>query len=350
MINPSVPPYQIGRWSNDRPDLVDVHRDLGVQLLRAIEEYQPHNGGLRVIIGDHALALIMIHVLSLPFIFDGIDSNALYFLRRARSLAMRDPLRALNSLAWWHTYRSVEGIIARHAALYVVPARADESSIRAACPNARVLTIPNGTHWIDQPPVEPYQHGQAPMIAFHGGMTWEPNRASASYLATKVFPLVRRAIPQAILRIAGGPVPSGFAALARQPGVEVAGFVPDIRRWLSSCSVYAMPMTQGSGVKNKLIEAMAAGLPVVTNSLGAEALPDSCRKAVVVADGHRKLARAIIELLRDPARCATLRVEARSAAEREFAWGVLAARYREAIQTVGQSRRLVSSVRGMRVS
>ena len=55
-----------------------------------------------------------------------------------------------------------------------------------------------------------------------------------------------------------------------------------------------MPMTQGSGVKNKLIEAMAAGLPIVTNSLGAEALPKHCREAVVIADGRRELARTII--------------------------------------------------------
>ena len=92
-----------------------------------------------------------------------------------------------------------------------------------------------------------------------------------------------------------------------------------------------MPVTQGSGVKNKLIEAMAAGLPIVTNSLGAEALPKHCREAVMIADGRRELARTIIDLLNDPGRRAALRLAARSAAEREFVWPALAPEYRKAV-------------------
>jgi glycosyltransferase involved in cell wall biosynthesis len=326
---------RIGRRGNDLATFVHAHRDLGIRLAAAIARYD--RGDLRLVIGDYALALLTIASLGMPFVFDAVDSSALYFWRRAVSLAPHSPVKSLNSLAWFRTYRGVEATIARHAALYIVAAEADRRCVLAAYPQARVVTIPNGTSWIQQPPLERNGAPSTPVIAFHGGMTWDPNRTAASYLATKVFPRVRAAVPQARLRIAGGPVSSALAALARQPGVEVAGFVSGLREWLRECHVYAMPMTQGSGVKNKLMEAMAAGLPIVTNSLGAEALPDRCRETVVVADGRRALARAIADLLHDPARRAVLRAAARSAAEREFGWADLGARYRKAVLAAGRT-------------
>ena len=199
-----------------------------------------------------------------------------------------------------------------------------------------MLSIPNGTEWIDRPPLKPTAASSPPLIAFHGVMNWDPNLSSAAYLIKKVFPLVRRSLPQARLGIAGGPIPPALAALARQPGVEVLGFVADLRAWLSECHVYAMPMIQGSGVKNKLIEAMAGGLPVVPIRLEQRPFPKRCRKAIVIADGPRALAKAIIDLINDPTRSAILRSEARLAAEREFDWQSLVTRYLEAIESVSQ--------------
>jgi glycosyltransferase involved in cell wall biosynthesis len=332
------PICEITRIGNQPVAFSLKHRALALELSAAIAEYRSRYRDLHLIIGDHALALLLIPVLRIPFIFDATDSHALYFSRRALSLATVSPLRAVNSLAWSKTYRAVEAIIARHAALYVVTAPEDRHSILAGFPHARVETVRNGTCWIDQPPIAPQISATAPVVAFHGGMTWEPNRSCATYLAKNVYPILSRSMPKVELHIAGGPMCSELAALTRRHGVVIAGFVQDLRAWLARCSVFAMPMTQGSGFKNKLIEAMAAGLPVVTNSLGAEALPKSCREGVVIADGRRALSQAILDLLRDRSRALELRAKARSIALREFGWSELAARYQKAVMTAGNCR------------
>jgi glycosyltransferase involved in cell wall biosynthesis len=327
VLLPSRPMCSITRMGNQPVAFARKHRALSLALSTAITEYRSRNIDTHLIIGDHALALLLIPILNFPFTFDATDSHSLYFLRRSLSLVTLSPLRAANSLAWARTYRAVETTIARHAARYVVTAAEDRRSVLVGCTRAQIEVVPNGTCWVNHPPVNPPLSCATRVVAFHGGMSWEPNRSCATYLAKEIYPILSRSMPEAQLHIAGGPVSRELSALACHAGIKVMGFVPDLRTWLARCSVFAMPMTQGSGVKNKLIEAMAAGLPVVTNSMGAEALPESCREGIVIADGRRALSRAILDLLRDRSRALELRAKARSIALQEFGWRERAEHY-----------------------
>jgi glycosyltransferase involved in cell wall biosynthesis len=106
-------------------------------------------------------------------------------------------------------------------------------------------------------------------------------------------------VPDAELYIVGrDPSPRLRERAARTPGATVTGFVPDVRPWLERAAVAAVPMRYGSGVQNKVLEAMAMELPVVTTSLVAAGLRVAGGEApVVVADDVREFAEAVVKLL-----------------------------------------------------
>jgi glycosyltransferase involved in cell wall biosynthesis len=147
-------------------------------------------------------------------------------------------------------------------------------------------------------------------------MNWEPNIFAVEYMAREIMPMILKQRPDAELRIAGGPLIPRLERLRTSPGIKVYGFVEDIRSFLRDADLYMMPMPQGAGVKNKLAEAMAAGLPVVTNSRGAEALSREGRAIIVCADRPEVLATESVRLLNN----ATAR-EALSEAVRAYALG-----------------------------
>ena len=136
------------------------------------------------------------------------------------------------------------------------------------------------------------------------------------------------------LRIAGNPVPKTLKSHQSDPGVSLDGFVEDIREWLGRCGVYVMPMFQGGGVKNKLLEGMAAGLPIVTNSMGAEAMPVDSRCGFIVADGLEEITAAILDLLEHPEKADALSKRARAYAEKNFCWEPLSEKYARIVAEV----------------
>jgi glycosyltransferase involved in cell wall biosynthesis len=115
-------------------------------------------------------------------------------------------------------------------------------------------------------------------------------------------------------------VPAALQARNGIDSVEVCGFVDDIQAWLASLTLYVMPMYLGAGIKNKLIEAMAAGIPVLTNARGAEALPEEGRKAIAIASDDADIARATCALLAQPEELARMRRAGRAYALRHFDW------------------------------
>jgi glycosyltransferase involved in cell wall biosynthesis len=118
-------------------------------------------------------------------------------------------------------------------------------------------------------------------------------------LVTSVWPLVRELQPDAQLMLAGvGMERAAFPKLAESPGVQWLGSVPSATDFLRELGLLLYPLTAGSGVKVKVLEALALGVPVVTTADGAEGIFG--RGGMVVEDDDRLLADAAVGLLRDP--------------------------------------------------
>jgi glycosyltransferase involved in cell wall biosynthesis len=170
--------------------------------------------------------------------------------------------------------------------------------------------------------------GAANALVFSGIMSYGPNEDAALVLLERVFPLVRRAVPDAELFLVGrDPSPRLRARAAATPGATVTGFVPDVRPWLERAAVAAVPMRQGSGVQNKVLEAMAMELPVVTTSLVSAGLRVAGGEApLVVADELREFAEAVVKLLGQEQERARLAAAGRRFVEEHYDWSRSAAR------------------------
>ncbi len=133
-------------------------------------------------------------------------------------------------------------------------------------------------------------------VLFCGNMSYHPNVDAACFLAEEIMPLVRQLRPAARLLVAGTTPAPRVLALA-SAHVEVSGWVPDIRAAYAAARVFVAPMRVGTGLQNKLLEAMAMQLPCVTTPLANNALGGTDGQELRVAATAPALAEAIARLL-----------------------------------------------------
>ena len=204
----------------------------------------------------------------------------------------------------------------RPFARVVLVTEADAREVARLDPSLRTAAIPNG---VDAAHFGPPGDLERSGILFTGALDAPANERAALRLAERILPRVRAAVPEATLTLAG-----------RSPGPRlrsldgVIGDVPDLRPYLWGAAVYACPMDSGTGIKNKLLEAMAAQAPCVATPLACQGLsaPD-----LLVADSDDELAAAIVELLRDPARAARIGAAGREYVREHHDWDVVASAY-----------------------
>lgn len=137
-------------------------------------------------------------------------------------------------------------------------------------------------------------------LVFVGGFRFDPNVDAMLYFCREVMPLIWQSVPTATLRIVGDSPPDAVRDLACDR-IEVTGRVPDVHPYLRSSRVSVAPLRYGGGMKGKVGEAMAAGLPVVTTSSGIEGFGLTPGENVLVADSPAAFSSAVVTLLRDPA-------------------------------------------------
>lgn len=251
------------------------------------------------------------HLAGVPAVHDTVDPWAANRDNRSTT--------ALHALLDRGEQRRVEAHESRHypqLAAVVVRTAEDARLLAQQVPAARVAVVPNGVDAGPEPP--PPAPGR--VLAFLGSFDAEANVDAAERLVREVHPLV----PGSRVLLVGRDPSPRVRALAG-PDVEVTGTVPDVRAALARASVFVAPITRGHGVRNKVLEAMAAGLPVVSTSLGLQGIGGSA--GVVQADSAADLAAAAQALAGDAAAGAANRALvlqrhtwARSAAVLEELW------------------------------
>ena len=178
-----------------------------------------------------------------------------------------------------------------------------------------VVVVPNG---VSVPP-DPAPPCPDPTILLLGTYGYEPNSMAAERLATSIFPLIRRQVPEARLIVAGGFPERVLSFRTPPPGVEFTGFVPDLDALYARSRVIACPITVGSGTRLKLVEAAAYGRPMVSTRIGAEGLSFQDGRDILLRDDDTGFAAACAGLLRDDAACARLGAAARAQMRADYA-------------------------------
>lgn len=251
--------------------------------------------------------------LSIPVSIDFIDSLGLNFQRRSSTCAF--PQRAF--------FRREAELIARHerrwaevADLGLVVSSIDREAIGTKSLSVLPVGVDLRRFWYGE---DRESVGQS--VGFTGNMNYAPNDAAARWFISNCWTKIRQSMPSCSFFVAGRKPSAGLLKLARQhTGVRVLGEVASMRQVLREASVVVAPMTMGSGMQNKILEAMAVGTPVVSNGLGLgdiRAVPGS---DVMCAEGADGIADAVAYLLTSPERRASIARNARRFVEREHDW------------------------------
>jgi glycosyltransferase involved in cell wall biosynthesis len=155
-------------------------------------------------------------------------------------------------------------------------------------------------------------------IFFIGSLDYRPNVEGLAWLADEVMPRVRRLAPSISVVAAGSNPPAELAGRAEAAGIRMVGQVPDARAFMAASGVMAVPLLSGSGVRVKIAEAMAIGVPVVSTTIGAEGLGLESGRELVIADGADAFARALVDVEGDAALRARLALASRAFVAREL--------------------------------
>jgi sugar transferase (PEP-CTERM/EpsH1 system associated) len=165
---------------------------------------------------------------------------------------------------------------------------------------------------------------QGTELVFTGSMDWLPNEDAMAWFCRDVLPHIRAEVPETRLSIVGRAPTPAVLRLAADHGVRVTGRVDDVRPYIHDAAVFVVPLRIGGGTRLKIFEAMAMAKAVVSTTVGAEGLPVTHQRDIVLADGEADFARAVVTLLRDVAARRQLEQAARQLVAERFDWSAVA--------------------------
>jgi len=193
------------------------------------------------------------------------------------------PLRKLYAAWTARRLAALERQILGQAFGHVVCSQRERAQLLGIVPEARIAVIENGvdTAFFAEPPVAP---GRRHRIVFVGSMRYHGNVEAAVWFARSVWPRIRERFPAWRLTLAGYDPAPAVLALRGAENVEVTGTVEDLRPYYGEALAAIVPVRTGGGTRLKILEAMAAGVPVVSTTLGAEGLAVSPGRHLLIAD------------------------------------------------------------------
>ena len=236
------------------------------------------------------LPLLRALIPEVPVVTDSVD---IHFLREEREVALM-PDRKLSARLDRNRRGELSAYGRSDLTLVVTPE--DGEALRAADPELRVQLLSN-VHPIDPSPV-PRAARQG--LLFIGGYSHRPNVDAVRYMVEEVLPLLHPKHPELTLTLIGSNPPPAILAFASER-VKVMGWVADTRPYLDEALISVAPLRYGAGMKGKVGEALAVGLPVVTSSIGAEGMQLVDGVHALIADDATAFAAAIERLLSDDA-------------------------------------------------
>jgi polysaccharide biosynthesis protein PslH len=191
----------------------------------------------------------------------------------------------------------------------------DAKLVQAIAPDARVTVYPNALPLIAQPP-----RPRRAEIVFSGNLEYPPNVQAVHFFHREVWPALRARWPGLKWKILSRNPGSIGELAARDPQIQITGFVKDAVAVIAESQVAVVPLLAGSGTRIKILEAWAAATPVVSTTLGAEGLEFRDGEHLVLADDAQRFLEAVSRLLASPAEQATIGAAGRRIYEQRYTW------------------------------
>jgi polysaccharide biosynthesis protein PslH len=254
-----------------------------------------------LILCDGPYALTNIPTTKIPILLN--CHNIEYVILERYAQLERNPIKKYYARIESYLMREAERNSCHRVACAMVCSQIDLEILRPLRPDLPVFVVPNV---VDTDLIHPVEKsspdGGELVLLFQGGMDWYPNRDAVEYFARAILPRVRAECPKVRFIVAGRNPPARFVERFKSdPAIEFTGTVLDMCPYLAAATVVIVPLRLGGGTRIKILEACAAGKPVVSTILGAEGLGLEAGKHILLADDPAEFAHSVVTLLRDPA-------------------------------------------------
>jgi glycosyltransferase involved in cell wall biosynthesis len=267
---------------------------------------------------DDILDIVRLVRGDLPIVVDSVD---LRFVRQSRAAAYAELPEMAERLALSTRRRELD--VYRRADAVIVVTESDKRTLLDCLPESYIAVVPNIHQEADE---VPDFHDRKPnSLLFVGGFEHSPNADAVLFFCREILPLIRQSVPDVTVTIVGDSAPEEVRTLASD-SIIVTGWVPDVKPYLHNHLVSIAPLRFGSGMKGKVGEAMANGLPVVVTKIGAEGMELTDGVTALIADSAEEFADAVVRLLRDQPLHHRLSTNGRYAARTRWSEPVVAER------------------------
>ena len=278
-------------------------------------EYILTHGKFDLIYTDVVMAYLSRHI-ELPKVTHVFDCGTKAYFERYKNT--RNPI---SKVPYWLIYRNIrinESMLCKDFDAIVVVADHEKDAINSFFPGTDIRVIPNG---VDCEYFKPLgEEEEFPSLVFVGRMSHPPNVEGILYFHKYVYGHIKRKNPDVRLYVVGCEPVKEVQQLTSDETVTVTGYVEDVRPYLAKSSVVVIPMISGSGMKNKILEAMAMGKTVVTTSVGALGIDVTPGRNIIIADGAMVFAQRVTELLSNEQLRRVIGYEAQKFAETRYSW------------------------------
>ena len=219
---------------------------------------------------------------------------------------------------------SVEREILRTCFGHLVCSERERQALLARVPEARIAVVGNG---VDTKAFDGAFDGMVKTtrnrVLFVGSMAYHANSDAILWFTGRIWPAIHERFPHWTLTVVGSDPPPQVRALAGRPGVEVTGTVPDVKPYYTEAAMAIVPLLTGGGTRLKILEALAAGVPVVSTTLGIEGLAVTHGEEVLIADKEADWLPACCSLADQGALWQKLVTTGRRLVETRYDWDVL---------------------------
>src|SRR5262245_4299697 len=204
-------------------------------------------------------------------------------------------------------------------ALNVTMSRQDAALLERLVPGARTSVVPNGVDIEEFQPVAADGAG----LAYVGGTNPFPNLDALNFFCDEILPGLRATVPGVRVRWIGRASAEERCRYREQCGVDVTGYVDDVKPLMADAACHIVPLRIGGGTRLKILNSWAMGKPVVATSLGCEGLEAKDGSNILIRDDPRSFADAVVRLLTDRALREAIGTSGRATVERTYRWDVI---------------------------
>jgi polysaccharide biosynthesis protein PslH len=232
---------------------------------------------------------------------------------------------------------SLEPTLLKQCQANLVCSERERQVLLARSPGATIRVVENGVDAGGPVPV-PKARLERRDLVFVGSMDYHANIDAALYFAREIWPALHQRRPDLRFVIVGSRPTPEVLALGRQAGIVVTGTVDSVGPYYDAALAAVVPLRVGSGTRLKVLEAMAAGVPVISTSLGAEGLAVTEGKHLILADTPAAFTSAVVRLAGDDAEWMQIAIAGRELAASRYDWSGIAASLYEFYEEVISAR------------